>query len=241
MPVSPTTPEYLKWYEVFITFDRSDHSNFIPKLSLYPRIVSLIVKDVKLNRVLIDGGISLYTLFFNTFDQMGLSRSTLRPSSAPFHGIIPGAVATPIGQITLPMTFVTQENFHTEYLQFEVADFETTYNAYLRWSTLTKFMAIPHDVYLVLKMARPHGVISIRGDVKRAYNYDMESCKTADRLTASAELQELKKALAESPPDPITTNAKSSIQLENSRNKTVPLSPEESSKVAHMGNNLDPK
>jgi hypothetical protein len=61
-------------------------------------------------------------------------------------------------------------------------------------------MAIPHYAYLVLKMPGPCGIISIRGDVNRAFDYDRESCKTTDRLMASAELQELKQALAESPP-----------------------------------------
>jgi hypothetical protein len=44
MAVSPATLEYLKWYEVLITFDRGDHSNFIPKSCQYPLIVSPIVK-----------------------------------------------------------------------------------------------------------------------------------------------------------------------------------------------------
>jgi hypothetical protein len=39
---------------------------------------------------------------------------------------------TPIGQITLPLTFETRENFRTKYMQFEVANFETTYNAFPR-------------------------------------------------------------------------------------------------------------
>jgi hypothetical protein len=30
MAVSPTTLEYLKWFEVLITFDRDDHPDFIP-------------------------------------------------------------------------------------------------------------------------------------------------------------------------------------------------------------------
>jgi hypothetical protein len=40
MAVSPATPEYLKWSEVPITFDRSDHPNFVPKSGRYPLIVS---------------------------------------------------------------------------------------------------------------------------------------------------------------------------------------------------------
>jgi hypothetical protein len=133
---------------------------------------------------------------------MGLSRSLLCPSRAPFHGIVPGAAASSVGQISLPVTFRTQENFCTETVQFEVTDFETTYNAFLGRSALSKFMVIPHYAYLVLKMPGRCGVISIRGDVKRAFDCDRESCETADRLLASVELQELKQALAESPPPP---------------------------------------
>jgi hypothetical protein len=49
MTISPTTPEYLKWSEVPITFNRSDHPDFVRKLGWYPLIVGSIVKDVKLN------------------------------------------------------------------------------------------------------------------------------------------------------------------------------------------------
>jgi hypothetical protein len=55
---------------------------------------------------------------------MDLSRSLLRPGHPPpFHGIVPGVAATPVGQINLPVTFETWENFRLENLQFEVADF----------------------------------------------------------------------------------------------------------------------
>jgi hypothetical protein len=81
------------------------------------------------------------SFFLKTFHQMGLSRS-------------------------LPIIFGTPENFRTKNVQFEVADFETPYTAFLGWPTLTKFMAITHYTYLVLKFPGPCGVISIRGGVK---------------------------------------------------------------------------
>jgi hypothetical protein len=186
--VSHATPEYLKWPEVPITFNRSDHPDFVPKPRWYALIVCPIVKDTKLNRVLVDGGSSLNILFLKTFDQMGLSRSLMCPRWAPFHSIVPIAAATPIGQITLPVTFRTQENFCTETIQFEVTDFETAYNAFLGRSALSKFMAITHYAYLVLKIPGPRGIISIRGDIKWAFDYDKESCETADRSLASTKL-----------------------------------------------------
>jgi hypothetical protein len=57
---------------------------------------------------------------------------------------------------------------------------------------LSKFMAIPYYAFLVLKMLGPHSVISIRGDVKWAFDCNRESRETANRLLASVEVQELK-------------------------------------------------
>jgi hypothetical protein len=76
------------------------------------------------------------------------------------------------------------------------------YNAFLERSTLTKFMLIPHYAYLVLKMSGPNRVISIKGDIKRAYDCDCESYEMLDTLLASIELQNLKKAMDESPQPP---------------------------------------
>jgi hypothetical protein len=90
-------------------------------------------------------------------------------------------------------------------------------------------------------MLGPNRVFSIRGDVKRAYDCDRESCEMDGMLLASAELPELKKALVESHPDSVMPEAKMSIQLEDKLGKMIPLSPDEPSKVAHMGNSLDPK
>jgi hypothetical protein len=146
-----------------------------------------------------------------SFDQMGLFRSLLHPSQAPFHGIVLGTAMTPVGQITLPVTFRTGENLCTENLQFNFVDFEMAYNAFLGQPALSKFMTIPHYAYLVLKMLGLHDVISIRGDIKQAFDYDRESYETVDGLTTSAELQDLKQDLAESPPDLVMPEAKTSI------------------------------
>jgi hypothetical protein len=157
---------------------------------------------------------------------MGLSISVLRPSWAPFHGIVPRVAVTSVSQITLLVTFRTRENFCIEYMQFKVAGFEMIYNAFLGRLTLTMFMAIPHYAYLVLKMLGLNVVLSNKGDVKHAYDCDRESCETASMLLASADLQELKKALAESDSDLIITETKTSklsIQLEDTLSKTIPL------------------
>ena len=65
----------------------------------------------------------------------------------------------------MPVTFRTKENFRTEYLQFEVANFSTVYYEVLGRPGLAKFMAIPHYTYLVMKMPGPNGVLCLKGDV----------------------------------------------------------------------------
>jgi hypothetical protein len=60
---------------------------------------------------------------------MGITRSQLRPSTAPFHGIIPEMEALLIRLIDLPITFRDLRNFRTETLTFEVVGFSGTYHA----------------------------------------------------------------------------------------------------------------
>jgi hypothetical protein len=44
--------------------------------------------------------------------------------------------------VVLPVTFRTRENYHNEYIRFEVVDFETFYHAILSKPDLAKFMVI---------------------------------------------------------------------------------------------------
>jgi hypothetical protein len=69
--------------------------------------------------------------------------------------------------VVLPVTFgESRDNYRTEYIKFEVADFETSYHAILGRPDIAKFMAVPHYTYLVLKMPSPAGVLSLQGDLK---------------------------------------------------------------------------
>jgi hypothetical protein len=97
----------------------------------------------------------------------------ITPTGIPFYGIVPSKAALPLGQITLPTTFGTQANYRTKFIQFEVADFKTSYHAILGRPALAKFMAIPHYPYLLLKIPGPHRILSLRGNLKRAFDCDI--------------------------------------------------------------------
>jgi hypothetical protein len=129
-----------------------------------------------MTRVLIDGGSGFNLLFPSTLKKMGLDISKmLTPSRAPFYGIILENAATPLGLKVLPVTFGMQDNYRTKYIKFEVADLELSYLAILERPTLAKFMAVPHYVYLLLKMLGRTRVLMLHGDLKKWYDYDQEA------------------------------------------------------------------
>jgi hypothetical protein len=123
---------------------------------------------------------------------MGLDISKmLTPSKALFYGIIPGNVAPPLGSMVLPVTFGMKDNYRTEYIKFEVADFESSYHAILSKPALAKFMAVPRYIYLLLKMPGKTGVLILHGNLKKSYNCDQEAidyAATSGVLEPSAEV-----------------------------------------------------
>ena len=90
-----------------------------------------MVSQVRLAKVLIDGGSTLDIIFASTLQNMGYDTASLVPSDQAFYGIIPGAGSTPVVRATLPVTFGTHDNYRTEYVNFEVAEFETSYHIIL--------------------------------------------------------------------------------------------------------------
>jgi hypothetical protein len=143
-------------------------------------VLDLVVAGSQLTRVLIYGGSSLNLLFASTLNKMGLDISMmLTPRKAPFYGIILGNTDTPIASVTLPVTFGIKQNYCTEYIKFEVANFESSYHAILGRPTLAKFTAVPHYVYQLLKMPGKTGVLTFRGDLKKSYDCDQEAIEYA--------------------------------------------------------------
>jgi hypothetical protein len=154
-------PSYLKWSKVPITFDRKDYPDDVLQLESYPLVVAPQFKYRSLHKVLMDGESGINVLYMSTLDEMGILRSALRPSTAPFHGVIPRIEALLLGKIDLPITFGDVRNFHTETLTFEVVGFSGTYHAILGRPAYAKFMAVTNYTYLKLKIPRPNGIITV--------------------------------------------------------------------------------
>jgi hypothetical protein len=115
-----------------ISFSREDQWTSVSEPGKFLLVLDLVVASVRLTRVLIDGGSRLSLLFASTLKTMGLDIiDMLTPSKAPFYVIVPRNSATPLGTVTLPVTFRTRENYRTKYIKFEVANFKSSYHAIL--------------------------------------------------------------------------------------------------------------
>jgi hypothetical protein len=107
-------------------FLQERHWVHIPDLRTYPLVVNPIVNGAFLPKTLIDGGSSLNIIFTETLRKMEFDFNKMTACDEPFYGVVPGKAAYPIGCVCLPVTFGTKDNFRTEYLTLEVADFRSS-------------------------------------------------------------------------------------------------------------------
>jgi hypothetical protein len=85
----------------------------------------------------------------------------------------------PLGHIYMSVTFGTPENYRTKFLRFELVRFDCGYNTIIRRLGLAKFLAIPHYMYLILKMRGPQGIITVCGDFQGAMECFQGAIQTA--------------------------------------------------------------
>jgi hypothetical protein len=141
------------------------------------------------------------------------------------------------------MQFRTIEHFHTDYVNFMVVDFDGTYHAILGRLALTKFMAVPHYSYLVLKMPTEHGILTLRGNVYTAYTCEEESFKLAEATDLSIRMEQTLVDATKTPADhleiPELQAPRKSIKSKD--HKEIQLVDGDSSKMALIRANLDPK
>jgi hypothetical protein len=238
--IEPVVLTPLRWSEVPITFSRADQWTSFSEPGQFPLVLKPVVAGSRLNKVLIDGGSVLNVLFTKTLKKMKLDIThMLTKSTSPFYYIIPGNTAIPLGSVVLPVTFgETRENYRTEYIKFEVADFETSYHAILGKPAIAKFMVVPHYTYLVLKMPSLAGVLSLQWDTEavdlaatnQVLNAMMEIYAASKKL-APTKLEILKKSDTVNTPQP----------FEEAQVKAIDLGTGDCNETTMIGAGLDPK
>jgi hypothetical protein len=230
--VKVAAPVYLDWSDKPITFDQGDHPDRVPSPGKYPLIIDPVIGNVRLTKVLMDGGSSLNIIYAETLGLLQIDLSSIRTGTAPFHGIIPGKRVQPLGQLDPPVYFGTPSNFRRETLTFEVVGFRGTYHAVLGRPCYVKFMVVPNYTYFKLKMSGPNGVITVGPMYRHAYECDVECVEYAEAL---ADLESLSKEAPDAKRHAGNFEPAETV-------KSVPLDPSnDASKQIRIGSELDPK
>jgi hypothetical protein len=248
LSIEPKVPTPLRWSEVPITFSHADQWTSFSEPGRFPLVLKPVVAGSILNKVLIDSGSGLNVLFTKTLKKMKLNIThMLTKSTSPFYGIVPGNAAIPLGSVVLPSTFgETRENYRTEYIKFEIADFETSYHAILERPAIAKFMAVTHFTYLVLKMPCPVGVLSLQGDLKISFDCDTEAVELAATNQVPNTMMEIYAASKKLAPSELdipekSENANKPQPAEEVQVKMIDLGTGDSSKTTTIGAGFDPK
>jgi hypothetical protein len=237
--VKVAAPVYLDWSDKPITFDQGDHPDRVPSPGKYPLVVDTVIGNVRLTKVLMDGGSTLNIIYAETLGLLQIDLSMIRAGAAPFHGIIPEKRVQPLGQLDLPVCFRTPSNFRKETLTFELVRFRGIYHAVLGRPCYAKFMAVPNYTYLKLKMPGPNGVITVRSTYRHAYECEVECVEYAKALAESEALIANLECLSKEVPD--AKHHAGNFEPAEAV-KSVPLDPSnDASKQVWIGSELDPK
>jgi hypothetical protein len=159
----PATTEYLHWSEQPIEFNRDDHPITVPRPGNAPLVLKAQIGTYDIDRVFMDVGSGINLIYAKTLQALHISLEFLKQTDCSFHGIVPGSANYPLGRIALNVCFGNRQNYRREKLDFEVMDWSSQYHAILERPTFSRFMAVPHYTYLVLKMPGANGIIIVKG------------------------------------------------------------------------------
>src|SRR3954471_16689590 len=158
-------------------------------------------------RIFMDDRSDINLMFASTLAAMRIPLSSLEQSYMTFHGIVPGKGIYPLGKIWLDIIFGQPKNFQRERIEFEVVDRPSQYHAILGRVEFARFLAVPHYVFLLLKMPGPRGVITVQGSFTRSDHCDIYFNRISQLFGMQEELTRLREVTANGSPPVTRQNA----------------------------------
>jgi hypothetical protein len=152
----------------------------VPQPGNVPLVLKAQIGAYDVDRIFMDAGSGINLIY--AIQAMHISLEFLKPIDCSFHGIVPGSANYPLGWIALDVCFGNRQNYRREKLDFEVMDWPSQYHAILGRPAFSRFMAVPHYTYLVLKMPGPRGVIIVKGSFEVSDLCDREFHKMAQNF-----------------------------------------------------------
>ncbi|XP_022158687.1 uncharacterized protein LOC111025147 [Momordica charantia] len=145
-------------------------------------VITLKIANVKVHRILVDGGSSADIISWTTYKVMDLGEKVLKSSPAPLIGFGRERVI-PEGRIELHVTFGSGPKSVTKMMDFLVVDYTSSYNAILGRSTMHMLKAIPSTYHQSMKFPTSGGVGKIKGEQRVSRECYYTSMRGNDRTS----------------------------------------------------------
>lgn len=153
-----------------------------------PLVVTLLIKNYKTSRVLIDNGSSADILFANAFSQMGILKDKLQLVRSPLVGLS-GEKVQPLGAIDLPISMGVSPCQIVKLIWFLVVNCPSAYNAILGRTTLNSMRAVTSTYHLLVKFPTRNGIGEQRRDqiaVRECYVATLKEKRPKEALVIEA-------------------------------------------------------
>ncbi|PON48671.1 hypothetical protein PanWU01x14_235480 [Parasponia andersonii] len=148
-----------------------------------PLVIKLQIGSALVGRVLVDGGRSIDILFLNTFDNMGLDRSALRPTCQPLFAFDSTRVC-PLGIITLSVC-AAERSMDVDFI---VVDCQSSFNVIMGRGWIHAMHGVASTLHQVLRCQSKDGtyMIDIKGDQASARKCFSAALKGVDASASAA-------------------------------------------------------
>lgn len=117
--------------------------------------------NIRLQRVLVDTRASIDIPYWNTFIDLGLSRTDLLPCRGPIQGFKQAEVLV-TGMITIPVTLGLYAKEKIVEVNFTVVNFISSFNSILGRAALHAFQIVMSSLHQYLKFPTSEGVCMVK-------------------------------------------------------------------------------
>ncbi|RDX67679.1 hypothetical protein CR513_53410, partial [Mucuna pruriens] len=134
---------------LMITFGERD-MRYDPSRHDKPMVISVVVAEYKVEKVLIDQGSSANILYWSTYMRMGLKPINMEPCTGKLYGFASKQVEIR-GAVELETTFGEGNHTRTISILYTIVDVEASYNIIMGRSTLNKLGVVVSTYHLCMK------------------------------------------------------------------------------------------
>lgn len=160
--VMPSTLQPSREKPYTLSFSSADRYDMV-KPHANPLVIAALISSFRIRKMLVDTGSSMDIFFWDVFQKMGIRKDRLRLVNMSLVRLVESQV-TPLGTIHLTLTLGEEPKCARIDANWLVVDCETSYNAIIGRTGLTKLRVAISPHLLLLKFPTDREIAGVRGN-----------------------------------------------------------------------------